>query len=91
MDSYLHIRFPDIEYPDAFSRSQLIGIECGVRMLEDSMSKQLGNDMGEVRAYFSDIWLLKINGEYYLTPLTVKASELSDKHGINWRNELWHK
>lgn len=91
LNSYLHIRFPDIEYPDVFSRSQLVGIERGIRMLEDSIPEQLGDDMGEMLAYFPDIRLLRINGEYYLTPLTAKASELSEKHGIDWRDKLWQK
>lgn len=91
MSSYLHIRFPDIEYPDVFSRSQLVGIERGIRMLEDSIPKRFGDDMAEILAYFPDIRLLRINGAYYLTPLTTRASELCEKYLIDWRNELWQR
>lgn len=91
LNSCLHILFPSVEYPGSFTRPQLVGIERGIRMLADTIPKRLGNDLGEILAYFPDVRLLKINGDYYLTPLTQKVSELSEKYGINWRNELWQR
>lgn len=88
LNSYLHIRFPSVEYPGSFTRPQLVGIERSVRILEDTILGRLGNDFGEILVYFPDIRFLKINGDYYLTPLT---QELSEKYEINWRNELWQR
>lgn len=89
--SYLHILFKDTVYPSSFSNSHLTGIERGLRMLEDRIPDRFGEDLEEVRIYFSNTRLAFVNQKYYLSPLSETVSILSEKYGINWRNSLWQK
>lgn len=89
--SYLHILHPEPPYPASFSKPQIVGIERGLRMLEESLPRMLGDDLPRISAHFPNIRLLEINRKYYLSPLSETASLLSEKHGIDWRNPLWQR
>lgn len=89
--SYLHLLFPDISFPDSFTKSQLTGIERGRRMLEEYLAKQFGDDIKRIRSLFPDVRLLRVNGQYYLSGVSDTAASLSLKYSIDWRNPLWQR
>lgn len=89
--SYLHIAFPDISFPDSFTKAQLTGIERGVRMLEEHLARLFGDDIARIRSLFPDVRLLKVNDRYYLSKIPETVALLSDKYDIGWRNSLWQK
>ena len=89
--SYLCILFPDISFPDGFTKAQLTGIERGMRMLEEHLGKRFGEDVSRIRSLFPDVRLLRINGQYYLSRLPDSVALLSEKYSIDWRNPLWQK
>lgn len=89
--SYLHIAFPDISFPDSFTKAQLTGIERGVRMLEEHLARIFGDDIARIRSLFPDVRLLKVNDRYYLSKIPETVALLSDKYDIGWRNSLWQK
>ena len=89
--SYLGLLFPDIPFPDRFTKSQLTGIERGKRMLTEQMRKQFGDDMERIRSLFVDVRLLRIGSQYYLSSLPKAVALLSEKYTIDWRNELWQR
>lgn len=89
--SYLLIAFPDISFPDRFTKAQLTGIERGRRMLEEHLARLFGDDATRIRLLFPDVRLLRINGRYYLSQIPDTVALLSEKYGIDWRNPLWQK
>lgn len=89
--SYLFIAFPDILFPDRFTKAQLTGIERGRRMLEEHLARLFGDDATRIRLLFPDVRLLRINGRYYLSQIPEAVALLSEKYGIDWRNPLWQK
>lgn len=89
--SYLCILFPDISFPDSFTKAQFTGIGRGRRMLEEHLGKVFGEDILRIRSLFPDVRLLRINGQYHLSRLTENVSLLSEKYSIDWRDPLWQK
>ena len=89
--SYLCILFPDIPFPDSFTKAQLTGIGRGRRMLEEHLGKVFGKDISRIRSLFPDVRLLRVNGRYYLSKLPEEVALLSEKHSIDWRNPLWQR
>lgn len=91
VNSYLCILFPDISFPDSFTKAQLTGIERGKRMLEEHLGKVFGEDILRIRSLFPDVRLLRLNSQYYLSKLPEAVALLSEKYSINWRNPLWQR
>ncbi len=89
--SYLFLAFPDLSFPERFTKAQVTGIECGTRMLEECMAKRFGEELTRIRSLFPDVRLLKINDSYYLSGISEPAALLSKKYKIEWRNPLWQK
>lgn len=76
--SYLHIAFPNLSFPDRFTKAQLTGIERGLRMLEEHLARLFGDDITRIRSLFPDVRLLKINDRYYLSKIPEAVALLSE-------------
>lgn len=89
--SWLSLCFPDVVYPLSFTNEQLRGIERGTRMITDTMAKLFGDDLIMIKALFSTVSLLSVNGKLYLPAFSDDILTLSDKYSIDWRNTLWQR
>lgn len=89
--SYLHLRFDSVLYPDMFTSAQVSGIERGCRMITDTVNEYFGDDLPLIKAYFSNIHLVKINHKLYVSEFPAQTNALSEKYSIDWSNALWQK
>lgn len=89
--SYIGIRFPGMLIPTTPAPAIATGIERGLRMLEDTLSKRLSDDYKQFLALFPDIRLIKADGSYYLAGLKEEALGISERYGIKWEDQLWQR
>lgn len=89
--SYLCLRFDSVLYPDTFTSAQVSGIKRGCRMITDTVTKHFGDDLPLVRAYFSNIHLVRVNRKLYVSETTAHIQTLSEKYSIDWSDSLWQK
>jgi len=83
LHSYLSVRFNSINYPDSFTNAQQGGIERGVRMLHDTLSRLFCDDLKSVKASFSLLTLVSINNQFYLSKIPASVTYYGDKYSIN--------
>ena len=89
--SYLSLRFKEAAYPDSFTKAQLTGIDRGSRMIEDTIKKKLDADYDSFIHLFSDVRLIKVKNDLFLTQMNPVVILLSDKYKIRWEDPLWQK
>ena len=86
--SYLKLHF-NSPYPSSFTKSQIVGIERGERMLNEKLPKVFGEDYETIRLRFPDIRLIKIKNKYILSPLSGTVQSLSEKYNVKWEDPIW--
>lgn len=89
--SYLCFHFPELDFPDQVTDAQTAGIERGTRMITETMKKHFGDDLSLLKAYFSSVTLVRVNGKLYCSSLSGTVKELSAKYHLNWEDSLWQK
>lgn len=89
--SYLYLRFDSVLYPDCFTHAQISGIERGCRMITDTVARHFGDDLPLIRAYLSNIHLVRINKKLYVSEATSHIHTLLEKYSIDWSDSLWQK
>lgn len=89
--SYLQFHFPNLAFPDIFTDTQISGIERGARMISDTMKKTYLEDLTKIRAFFSSVFLVRMNGKLYVSSLSDTVKNLSDKYKIKWGDAVWQR
>ena len=89
--SYLHLQFDSVLYPDTLTPAQVSGIQRGCLMITDTVTKHFGDDLPLIRAYFSNIHLVRINQKLYVSEVTAQIHALSEKYFIDWSDSSWQK
>ena len=89
--SYLCLAFSGISFPGRFTQAQQAGIERGTRMLNDVLTRVLGDDLVPFMRRFPDIRLVKAGGTFYLCGLDEETRALSEKYSIEWEDPLWQR
>lgn len=89
--SYLYFHFPELLFPDSFTNAQLVGIERGVRMITDTVSRHFKDDLIHIKAFGSTVNLIRINKKLYCSHISETLLSLSAKYSISWEDALWPK
>lgn len=91
LQSYLHLHFDAVVYPEKFTKAQGSGIERGQRMIADTVAGYFGNDLPLMKAHFSNIRIVGLNNKRYTSSPSPVALTLADKYDIDWSTALWQK
>jgi len=89
--SYLCFHFPELDFLDIVTDAQTAGIERGTRMIADTMKKHFGDDLSLLKAYFSSVNLIRINGKLYCSSISGTVKVLSAKYHLNWEDAAWQR
>lgn len=89
--SYLSFHFDELTIPELFNDAQLVGIDRGVRMITDIVSKYYGHDLMMITAYCSFINLIRINKKLYRSEISNSLLALSNRYSISWEDAKWPK
>ena len=60
-------------------------------MIADVMQKTYGDDLDALVKLFTNIRLIRIEENYYLSGMTKEILKLSEKYSITWEDSLWQK
>ena len=60
-------------------------------MIADVMQKTYGDDLDALVKLFTNIRLIRIEENYYLSGMTNEILKLSEKYSITWEDPLWQK
>lgn len=82
--SYLCIRYPELDFKVPVSSEQAVGIERGVRMIADTLSRHFGDDLPDIRIFFRHIQKANVNGKQYLSEESDSARRLKEKYNLSW-------
>jgi len=81
-NSWLCLRFPELDFTMTVSDAQELGIVRGYRMLTDTMNKVFGNDLPVIKAYFSQYHKVKINEKLYSSARPEEIQVFLDKYNL---------
>ena len=82
--SYLCIRYPELDFKAPVSSEQVFGIERGVRMIADTLSRYFGDDLPDIRIFFRHIQKVSVNGKQYLSEESDFTRKLKEKYNLLW-------
>lgn len=86
--SYLSRAYPDIRYPDSFSRSMNSAIERGCRMITEVMNHTFHEDLDTIRAYSSSVSVILTNNTCSLPVIPETYASLFKKYHISLEDEF---
>ena len=89
--SYLSLFFAGSDPPGQVTKTQLSEIERCSLMIADVMRKTYGDDLDALVKLFTNIRLIRIEENYYLSGMTSEILKLSEKYSITWEDSLWQK
>jgi hypothetical protein len=81
--SYLSVRFPELDFSTKPTDAQTSGIERGLRMISDMMSRTFGNDMPDILIHFGHLYKVNLNGKLYLSEETDEIKTLKKKYNMS--------
>ena len=82
--SYLCIRYPKLDFKTPVSDEQAVGIERGVRMIADTLSRHFGDDLPDIRVFLQHIQKVSVNEKLYLSEESDSARKLKEKYNLSW-------
>jgi hypothetical protein len=92
LHTYLCIHFRDLAYPESFTPAQLTGIGRGERMLHETLGKLFGDETPSVRASFSLLRLVNVNGQYHISKIPGSVISYCEEYSISMEGILsWKK
>lgn len=87
--SWLCLRYPDVLSEADEGRVPDAGVQRTASMITYAMEKKLGQELPEAMAYCSMICLIETKGSLSCSFVPGPVSEISDRLGITWKEELW--
>jgi len=91
LHSYLSIRFNEVYYPDSFTDAQIVGIERGNRMLNETLNRLFEDDLSLIKTSFSLLNLISVNNRFYLSKVPESVAYYCDKYSIRLEDASWQK
>lgn len=91
LHSYLNIHFKEVIYPDSFTDAQVVGIERGKRMLNETLNRSFDADLPLIKASFSLLTLISVNNRFYLSKVPESVTYYCDKYSIRLEDASWQK
>lgn len=84
--SFLCIRFPELDFNKNVTAKQQTAIKRGVIMINDTLSTCFKEKSSYVMLHFSTIYKVKINGRSYLSKESSMVETLKQKYNIRWED-----
>ena len=84
--SFLSVKFPDIDICKVPTAKQATALERCIRMITDLMKKAFGEDSDYAITRLSRIYMVKVDGKYYCSPVSENTKEWLSNHKIDWRD-----
>jgi len=91
LHSYLSILFKEVTYPDSFTDAQVVGIERGKRMINETLNRLFDADLPLIKASFSLLTLVSVNKRFYLSKAPESVTHYCDKYSIRLEDTSWQK
>lgn len=88
-ESFLSVHFDPLDLPDTFTEEQDQAIRDTVDVIGEKLSEAMGDDLIAVRAYLSNIRMIRMNGKVYISGSSPTAKELLEKYKIDWSDQPW--
>lgn len=89
--SALSVRYPLLDFEKKPTTKQNMAIERGILMLTDSLAKQFQEDHGQIAALCRQVYLVKINNNYYRSKEPDLLKSCLENHGFKWEEEPWRR
>ena len=82
-NSYLSVRFPELNFGVKQTDAQISGIERGFRMIKDTMTRTFGNDLQDILIHFGHLYKVNLNGKLYLSEENDDIKILKQKYNVS--------
>jgi len=86
--SWLSLRYSGLDIPWKPADTLRNAIDRGTRMIQDSVHKAYGDDWHLIRAYFSPVVLILMDGHQLLPALSTPCSDLAARYHLNLQSVL---
>jgi hypothetical protein len=83
--SYLSVAMPGLDMAKALTDRQRTGAERCARMVADMAEKRFGEDKDEIFRRLEKIYVVDINGKFYLSKVSEGTKGFLASHGLDWR------
>jgi len=84
--SFLSIKFQNIDLDIKVTEKQQIDIERGVLMIKDKLSNIFKNQYLHVMNHLSTVYKVKINQKFYLSKESNNVGTIKNNYQINWED-----
>jgi len=84
--SFLSIRFPEIDLDKECTLKQQIAIERGILMINDKLSNVFGEQFIHTMTHFGTVYKAKINGRFYLSKESSAVETIKQNYQIDWED-----
>jgi len=84
--SFLYLRFAELDFKKIPTSKQATAIERGVLMIKDNLISHFGDDTSEIVLHFRHVYKVKVNKRLYLSDIPDKVNYFKNKHQIEWED-----
>lgn len=91
LQSALSSRYPLLNFDKKPTPKQDYAIQRGTLMLMDNLNKRFSEDTEQIETLCRQVYLVKINNNYYRSKEPQLLNYLLEKHEFQWEEESWRR
>ena len=84
--SFLFLRYTDLDLSKTPTPKQSTAIERGVLMIKDKLTSLFGDDTGEIVLHFPHVYKVKVNNRLYQSEIPDIVNYFKNKYQIEWED-----
>ncbi|HEY5583154.1 MAG TPA: hypothetical protein VIK78_01530 [Ruminiclostridium sp.] len=84
--SFLFLRYTDLDLSKTPTPKQSTAIERGVLMIKDNLTSLFGDDTGDIVLHFPHVYKVRVNKRLYESEISDKVNYFKQKYHIEWED-----